>query len=129
MANPVNPRPSKRTLASLTFSTAADGLSDTVDITGYFLAGITMSTGWTDAAIGFKVCAEGSTNFIDLYTSTGDLSTIVTTANRAVVIPATNFLGFSRLQLVSETTAGVAVPQAASRSVQLALYTYVSGGN
>lgn len=129
MAYPDVSRGSKRTYATMIISTAADGLSDMVDITGYFLGGLTMSTAWTAANIGFKVSVDGTTNLQDVYLSSGDLYTISSSANRAVIIPATNFLAFGKMQLVSETTAGVAVAQAAPRTVQLALYTYVTGGN
>lgn len=129
MAHPNVPRGTKRTYATLSFSTAADGVSESVDITGYFVAGIKMSTAWTDANIGFKASVDGTTTFFNVYTSSGDFATITTSANRTVNIGAGTLMGYDRLQLVSETSAGVAVPQAAARTVSLALFTYVTGGN
>jgi len=129
MTKPVNPRGSKRTYASVTITTEADGLSEVVNLTGYFLAGVITSTAWTDSGIGFKVSVDGSTDMKDLRDTAGDLVTITTTADQATVVAATNFLGFDNLQLVSRTTSGAVIAQAAPREIQLALYAYVTSGS
>lgn len=106
----------------MTISTVASGVSDSVNLTGYTLVGFQMSTDWTDADIGFQVQAAGSTTFYDVYGQTNSFLTFKTSANRFVAINPTSVRGFAFLQLVSETSAGVAVAQAASRTIQLALH-------
>ena len=121
VTGPFQPRPSSRTHATVVVSTEADGLSDTINLTGLTLASIQMSTAWTDATIGFKGNVDGSTNYYDVYTSTGVLMTYPTSANRCLSFDPAPFLGLQYLQLISETTAGVAVVQAAARTIKLGL--------
>ena len=121
MANVVNPRPSNRTHASISLTTAADGVSEEINLTGLTLSCVQMSTAWTDAVIGFQASIDGSTNFYPVYTTTGDHLTYATSANRVVAFDPAVFSGIQRLKVVSETTAGVAVAQAAERTLVLGL--------
>lgn len=118
---PVNPKPSSRTYASVNLSTAADGTSDSINITGLTLSCIAMSTAWSSAGLGFKASIDGSTNFYPVYDTAGNFLTYATSANRVVVFDQAVFAGIQRLQLVSQTTAGVAVAQAAARTLTLGL--------
>ena len=125
MANPVNPKPSSRTHASIALTTAADGVSEEINITGLTLSCVQMSTAWTDAAIGFQASLDGSTNYYPVYDTAGNHLTYPTSANRVVAFDPAVFSGMQRLQLVSKTTAGVAVAQAAARTLVLGLSEYV----
>ncbi|MBI3144474.1 MAG: hypothetical protein HYZ18_04245 [Pseudogulbenkiania sp.] len=118
---PTNPRSSTRTFASIDISTNASGVSDLVDITGLTLSAISMSTAWTDAKIGLKCSVDGTTNVQDVYTTDGNFLTYSTSANRLLVFDPLVFAGVQKLQLVSETSAGVAVAQAATRTIKLSL--------
>jgi hypothetical protein len=120
MANVVNPRPSTRTFAAISMTTAADGLSEEVNITGLTLCAVEMSTAWTAAAIGFQA-SIGSTNFYPIYNTAGDHLTYPTSANRIVVFDPAQFAGIQKVKLVSETSAGVAVAQTAARTLILGL--------
>lgn len=121
MANTVNPKPSSRSYASISLSTAADGVSEEINLTGLTLSCVQMSTAWTDAAIGFQASVDGSTNFYPVYNSVGDHLTYPTSASRVVAFDPAQFSGLQRIKVVSETTAGVAVAQAAARTLILGL--------
>jgi len=121
MANPVHPKPSSRTYASISLTTAADGASESVNLTGLTLSCVQMSTAWTSAAIGFQASVDGSTNFYPIYNTAGNHLTYPTSANRVLAFDPAQFHGIQRLKLVSETTAGVAVAQTAARTLILGL--------
>ena len=118
---PMTPRPSNRTYATVQISTAADGLSDAINITGLHLTSIQMSTDWTAAAIGISASIDGSTNYYPVFGSTGDHLVFTTTANRVIALSPDLTCGLQFLQLVSETTAQVAVAQAATRTIIIGL--------
>lgn len=124
-SGPLLPKPSSRTFATVQISTEADGLSDTINLTGLTLSAIQMSTDWTDAQIGFKSSIDNSTDYLDIYDSDGILLTYETSANRVVAFDPAVFAGIQRLQLVSETSAGVVVVQATERTIKLGLSEYV----
>lgn len=115
------PKPSSRGFATVDISTAADGVSSPINLSGLTLSSIQMSTAWTDAAIGFQACVDGTTNYQPVYNTAGDHLTYQTSANRVVVFDPLIFAGLQTIQLVSKTTAGVAVAQAAARVVKLGL--------
>lgn len=121
MPNPVHPKPSSRTHAAIALTTAANGVSGEINLTGLTLATIQMSTAWTAAAIGFQASVDGSTNYHPVYNSAGNHLTFPTSANRVLAFDPGQFFGIQRLKLVSETTAGVAVAQAAARTLILGL--------
>lgn len=121
---PNQPRPSIRSVATVQISTAADGVGDAINITGLKLSSIEMSTAWTAANIGFKASLDGGTNYYPVYDTAGNFLTYPTSANRVVAFDPAVFSGFDHLQLVSETSAGVAVAQAATRTLRLGLVEY-----
>jgi hypothetical protein len=57
----------------------------------------------------------------DLKNSNGDFLTFQTSASQILVFDPAQFVGIGKLQLVSCTTAGVAVNQGATRSLVLGL--------
>lgn len=122
---PLHPKPSSRTFAVVDMSTAADGASDTINLTGLTLSAIQMSTDWTDARIGFKGSVDGSTNFYDVYDTSGNFLTYATSASRILLFDPSTFAGLERLKLVSETSAGAAVAQGATRVLKLGLSEFV----
>ena len=125
MANPVNPKPSSRTHASIALTTAADGVSEEINITGLTLSCVQMSTAWDAAVIGFQASIDGSTNYYPVYDTAGNHLTYAAGASRIVAFDPAVFSGLQRLKLVSETTAGVAVAQTAARTLVLGLSEYV----
>lgn len=120
---PNQPRRSIRSVATVQISTAADGVGDSINITGLKLSSIEMSTAWTAANIGFKASLDG-TNYYPVYDTSGNFLTYPTSASRVVAFDPAVFSGFDHLQLVSETSAGVAVAQAAARTLRLGLVEY-----
>ena len=121
MANVLRPRPSNRTSATVSLTTAADGASEQINLTGLTLAGVLMPASWTDARIGLQCSIDGST-FTSVFNTAGDHLTYVTSANRMMTFDNTdNFAGLQLIKIVSETSAGVAVAQAAGRTLKLVL--------
>lgn len=121
MANVLRPRPSNRTSATVSLTTAADGASEQINLTGLTLAGVLMPASWTDARIGIQASIDGST-FTSVFNTAGDQLTYVTSANRMMTFDNTdNFAGLQLIKIVSETSAGVAVAQAAVRTLKLVL--------
>ena len=126
MSSLLRGKPSSRSFASVTVTTAADGLSEAVDISGLTLSAIQMSTAWTDARVGFQASIDGTTNFYNVYDTNGDFLTYPTSASRVLAFNPAVFSGVQKLKLVSETSAGVAVAQAAGRAVILGLSEFVT---
>jgi hypothetical protein len=122
---PQHPKPSSRTFASVEFSTAAAGVSEEIDITGLTLSCIQFSTNWTNARIGFQASVDLSTNFYGVTNTDGDFLTYAVNANTILVFDPAPFAGLQRIKLTSMTSAGVAVPQDAERTVVLGLSEYV----
>lgn len=120
MANVLRPKSSSRTSATISLSTAADGASEQINLTGLTLAGISMPVAWTDAKIGIQCSIDGST-FQSVYNAAGDHLTYATSANRTVVFDPADTSGLQLIKIVSETSAGVAVAQAAVRTLKLVL--------
>lgn len=119
---PVHPSPSKRSHAIVTVSTASDGTSDIVNLTGLTLSSIQVtSVGWTNARLGFKGNVDGSTVLFDVFDSAGNYLTFPATASRFIAFDPAQFEGLQKIQLVSESSAGSAVAQASPRTVKLGL--------
>lgn len=120
MANPVNPKPSSRTYASISLSTGATGASEEINISGLTLCAIEMSTAWTAANIGFQA-SIGTTNYYNVYDTAGNFLTYPTSASRVIALDPAVFAGLQKIKLVSESSAGVAVAQASARTLILGL--------
>lgn len=118
---PIRPRPSNRSYATVEFSTAASGLSDSVNLTGLKLSSLTVTSNWTAAVIGFQVDTDNSGNYYNLYDKDGNLYYFTVGASRTVVVDPAIFSGAQNLRLISETTGGVATAQAAVRTIRLGL--------
>lgn len=120
MTNPVNPKPSSRTHAAVSFTTAADGISEEVNISGLVVCSVQMSTDWTAAKLGFQASIDGI-NFHPVRDADGNYLHTITSANRIVVFDPTEFAGLERLKLTSQTSNGTQIAQAAPRTLILAL--------
>lgn len=120
MANVQRPRPSNRSSATISLTTAADGASEQINLTGLKLVGISMPASWTDAKLGFQNSVDGST-FQSVYNTAGDHLTYATSANRTVIFDPAVTVGLQLIKVVSETSAGVATAQAATRTLKLIL--------
>ena len=123
--NPLHPKPSSRTYCSVDMTTNAAGTSDVVNITGLTLSSIQMSTGWDAANIGFNGNVDGSTNYYPVYDVNGNFLTYPASASRIIAFDPAVFSGLQVIQLVSESSAGVAVAQTAGRTIKLGLSEYV----
>lgn len=121
MANVLRPAASKRTSATISLSTAADGASEQINLTGLTLAGILMPAAWSDARIGVQCSVDGSI-FASVYNTAGDHLTYLTSAGRYMSFDnMDNFAGLQLIKIVSETSNGVAVAQASARTLKLVL--------
>lgn len=120
MANVQRPRPSSRSSATISLTTAADGASEQINLTGLVLSGVSMPASWTDAKLGFQNSVDGST-FQSVYNTAGDHLTYATSANRTVIFDPAVTVGLQLIKIVSETSAGVAIAQAATRTLKLIL--------
>lgn len=114
-------KPSSRGFATVDLSTAANGQSSTLNISGLTLCNVQMSTAWDTANIGFQGNVDGSTSFFDLHAVDGTFLTYATSANFMTVFDPAQFAGVQFLRVVSETSAGVAVAQTAARVLKLGL--------
>lgn len=118
-------KPSSRGFATVDISTAANGASSAINISGLTLSCIQMSTAWDTANIGFQGNVDGSTNFFDVHDTAGNYLTYATSAGYLLAFDPAPFSGLQLLKLVSESSAGVAVAQTAARVVKLGLSEYV----
>lgn len=125
---PIHPAATSRSYATVGISTAADGIGDFINLTGLTLSCVQMSTAWTDAGIGFRASVDGTTVTYPVYDTAGNFLTYQTSASRVVAFDPAVFSGLEKIQIVSQTTAGVAVAQAAARTLILGLSEYVNGG-
>lgn len=120
MANVLKPRPSNRSSATISLTTAADGASESINLTGLVLTGVSMPASWTDAKLGFQNSVDGST-FQSVYNTAGDHLTYATSANRTVIFDPAVTVGLQLIKIISESSAGVATAQAATRTLKLIL--------
>ena len=121
MANPLHPRPSNRTSASITMSTTSTGEAEPVSLSGLSLSAVQISRSWTTASLGFKSNCDGSTNFDPVKDSLGNFLTYACSAAQVLAVDPALFAGLEKLVLVSMTTAGVGVAQNSARSLVLGL--------
>ncbi len=121
-ARPVNrARPSYRADCSVEIANGAS-VSDLINLTGHVLSAVQVSSSWTTAVLGFKASIDGSTAVMyDVKNSNGDFLTFQTSASQILVFDPATLIGLQKIQLVSCTTAGVAVNQGALRSLVLSL--------
>ena len=118
--------PDQRGFVACTISTAASGLSDVCDVTGYCVDAIEMSTAgaWTAANLAFLVSARSSDSLRELWDGSTGAPVVVnmtTTGGRFVAAPK-SFEGARFVQLASINTASTAaVAQGASRALYLIL--------
>jgi hypothetical protein len=105
-------------LISINISTAADGQSGVVDLTGHVPVAIAMSTSWTTASMTFLAATAESGNFQSVFGSTGDELTISADASRFIALSPLTSAGFRFLKIRSGTS-GTPVAQAAERSLTL----------
>jgi hypothetical protein len=118
---PIKSTVTARTYATATVTTAADGLSDVIDLCGYSLCSIQMSTGWSTADMTFKGAVSSSASMGSIYKTTASVElTYVTSASYIHAVDPTELAGLRYVQLRSGTAAA-AVAQAASRTVILGL--------
>lgn len=102
-----------------TVSTAADGLSNVIDLRGYDLRAVEMSTGWTAADMTFMGAVNSTGTMSSVRVSTaGTELTYVTTAGYVLSVNHDHFAGVRYVQLRSGTTA-IPVAQAVARTVYL----------
>lgn len=114
-------KPSSRGFCTVDVLAGATGVSDPINITGLTLSCIQMSAAWTDAGLGFRACVDGTTNYVPVYDTAGNFLTFQTSASRLITFDPALFSGIQTLQLVSQTTAGVAVQQGGIRTLKLGL--------
>lgn len=111
------------TTKTVTVSTSTDGLSDAVDLGGYRLAAVAMSTAWTSADITFAAAISSGGTFYPVYNDNGEEATIVnTTASRIVAIDvvAASLAPLRHVKLRSGTN-DTPVTQAAARTLTIIL--------
>ena len=117
MEFPVKRIPSLKSYASVTISTAADGLSPVLDLGGHDIHSYCMSTDWTAAGLTFRG-SHRSTDFIyDIYTSTGGELTHTVGANQLITFANVAQLEGLRYIQFRSGTAAVPVAQAAARTL------------
>ncbi len=110
-----------KTYVAASVTTAADGLSDAIDIGGYSLKSIQISTAWTTADLTFRASAKTTDEMMSVYhTTAGTELTYTSSASYAISVNPVIFEGFRYVQLRSGID-GSAVAQAAAREVILGL--------
>lgn len=103
--------------------TIANGasLSGAVSLAGLLLVGIVMPASWTAADLTFQASRDGST-YNNVYDEGGLEVTVDAAVSRHIVIDPARFAGCEYLKVRSGTS-GVAVNQAAARSLVLIVRT------
>lgn len=123
MANvfPVRRIPTLKAYAAVNMSTAADGLSDILDLGGHDIHSYCMSTAWTAASMTFRGSHRSTDFMYDIYTSTGGELTHTVDANRLITFA--NIPQFEGLRFIQfrSGTAAVPVAQAAARTLCIGL--------
>jgi hypothetical protein len=119
-SGPQNPRGYLADVITAVISTAADGLSDQINLRGLVPVGLQLPSSWTDAGVTFRVSYDGSTNYASLHHSTGTEYTISATEGRYYALTPSAFYGAQKLQVRSGTHASV-VAQGSSRAIGLVL--------
>jgi hypothetical protein len=100
----------------VTITTAANGLSASVDLANGRLVGIQMPDTWTAAALTFQASYDGIT-YADVYDGSVERNYTVA-ANRYLQLPISDWLGVRYVRLRSGT-AGAPVQQGANRAIGL----------
>lgn len=122
--------PDQRTFATLTVTTAADGLSDVLDCGGLTVCSIEMSTAWTDAPISFLGSMNSSNTLAGVYdlASSGTGAPVevsfTSTANRLVTMDPHHLWGVRFLQIRSGSSSTGVTAQAAARSIRVGLASF-----
>lgn len=94
-------------------------ISTAYDLGEYYPVAVVMPSTWLTAQLSFQVSHDNVT-FVDLYDSFGNEYIISVAANRAVLLPISDFIGFKYIKLRSGTSSAV-VDQTTSRTLQLIL--------
>jgi len=113
----------RRASVALVLSTEADGLSDPVQMHGYKLIAVLMSTGWDAGNLTFQGGLSSGATFSNIYSSTGGEVALTADASRLVALSESEQSAVSSLpwlRLRSGTSA-VPVAQSTSRALVLAL--------
>jgi len=119
--NPIKTLGSDKTYVTVTVTTAATGLSDVVDLSGYTLHSMQMSTAWTAATVTFMGAVSSSASLRSVRTGAGGTELAYTTSNGYLnLFGPSIFTGIRYLQLRSGSTASP-VAQAAEREIILGL--------
>lgn len=110
-----------KTYATATVSTAATGLSNVIDLSGYSVASIQMTTAWTAANITFMASVSSSATMQSVrHTTACTELTYASTNSQQVVLDQYLFSGQRYLQVRSGSTASP-VAQAAERALIIGL--------
>lgn len=110
-----------KTYATVTVTTAADGLSDVIDLGGLGVRSIEMSTAWTNASLTFMGAVKSTDTMSSVRVTTGGTElTYTTTGGYVLNVDPDNFSGLRYLQARSGTTA-TPVAQAAARTLYFGL--------
>jgi hypothetical protein len=105
-------------LIPISLSTAANGQSGVIDMTGCVLIGVQMSTAWTAAGITFLAATAETGTFHSVFGSTGDEITLSADASRFINVSPLTSVGYRWLRVRSGTS-GTPVAQAAARTLTL----------
>ena len=118
---PIRKIPGLKSYATATVTTETDGLSDVIDIGGFALRSVQMSSAWTAANLTFMgaVSSSGSMKSVRVTTAATEL-TYVTSAGYTLSINPEYTAGLRFIQARSGTTA-VPVAQAVARELILGL--------
>lgn len=92
-------------------------LSGAVYLGSGTLSKIIMPAAWTAANLTFQV-SDDNVTYSNLYDASGTEYVVTAAASRAIIVPVSEFQGFRYLK-VRSGTAGVAVNQAAARTLSL----------
>jgi hypothetical protein len=105
-------------LISVAISTAANGQSGVIDMTGCVLVGIEMPASWTTGDLTLLAATAEAGTYNAVYGSTGDEITISAAASRFISLSPLTSVGYRWLKVRSGTS-GAPVAQAAARSLTL----------
>lgn len=113
---------SQKQVVTATLTTASSDLTDAIDLGGYRLAAITMTTAWTAGNITFVASPDGTT-YRNLYGDTGGEVTVVGTQAATIAIGGTvaDWLAAHRYIKLRSGTSALGVNQTTERTLTLSL--------
>lgn len=120
--HPITPIPQhSKTRAALGMSTAADGLSDIIDLGGGKVSSYCLTTAWGSTTMSFRGSHNSTDNMYNIYASSGGEITHDINANTMITFGVRSEFGAIRYLQFRSGTAAAPVAQSSTQSICLGI--------